>query len=295
MKLIDDLATERTKALYDLLLCEKGKRILLAQQETPSRRNHEQEMEYLLRVTGKLPAIRGLDFIHNDFDGVVARAKEWDARGGIVTICWHTGVDGIGYPESQAENPNFDELLTEGTAANQQLMNRWDEAAKALQLLQEANIPVLWRPFHEFDGKWFWWGKGDGANFIRLWRLMVRTFTEKYELHNLIWVLGYADWVPDGWYPGDDYCDVLGSDTYKGETTHADSLKKLEKLNNEKPLAFHECGLLPRVDAFYQDRAIWSWLMPWHSKWMMEDNSEERIREVYHDERMITLDRLPTF
>lgn len=295
MQLIDAQATERTKALYALLLREKGKRILLAQQESPSRGKHDQELDFLLRTTGKLPAIRGLDFIHNDFAGVTARAKEWDARGGIVTICWHTGVEGIGYPESKEEAPDFDQLLTEGTPAHTLLMSRWEQAAQALQELQAANIPVLWRPFHEFDGKWFWWGKGGADSFIRLWQLMVRTFTETYGLHNLIWVLGYADWVPDGWYPGDTYCDVLGSDTYHGETTHAASMRRLEKLNSEKPLTFHECGLLPPVDAFYQEQAVWSWLMPWHSKWLMEDQTEERIREVYHDERMITLDRLPAF
>ena len=47
-----------------------------------------------------------------------------------------------------------------------------DKAAEALQELKEENIPVLWRPFHEFDGAWFWWGKGGSENFKKLWIMM---------------------------------------------------------------------------------------------------------------------------
>ena len=43
-----------------------------------------------------------------------------------------------------------------------------DQVAEELKKLQEANVPVLWRPFHEFDGGWFRWGKGGKDNFIKL-------------------------------------------------------------------------------------------------------------------------------
>jgi len=285
----------RTQSLYGLIRANGGKRILLAQQESPRRDFSDAEMDYLLRTTGRLPAVRGLDFIHNDFRGVVERAVRWNDRGGIVTICWHTGVSGIGYPDSKDEFPDFDALLTAGTPENALLRRRWEDAALALRRLQDMDIPVLWRPFHEFDGQWFWWGKGGGARFIALWRMMHDCFTREYGLNNLLWVLGYADDVRHGWYPGDDCCDILGSDTYRGVTTHASSFRRLRAINEEKPLAFHECGKLPAPDDFFRDRAVWSWVMPWHSRWLMQDNTPERICQIYRDERMITLDELKGF
>lgn len=292
MMLADRQAIPQAQALYRSLLAWKGQYILLAQQESPMRGMAGQEMDFLQRVTGRLPAVRGLDFIHNDFDGCVARAKEWHSRGGLVTICWHTGVEGTGYPESQAESPDFSRLLTPGTPEHDLLLRRWDAAADALLQLQQDGIPVLWRPFHEFDGRWFWWGKGGPEHFITLWRMMFDHFTHVRGLHNLIWVLGYAGPVTDGWYPGDDVCDILGSDTYDKESTHTAAWERLRKLNAEKPLAFHECGVLPVPDAFFREGVVWSWVMPWHSTWLMQDNDEARLRAIYDDERYITLDKL---
>lgn len=252
-------------------------------------------MDYILQTTGRLPAIRGMDYIHNDFAGVNDRAIRWNDQGGIVSICWHTGVDGIGYPESKDENPDIDRLLAPDTSEHRQLMRRWEEAAQALAQLRDRDIPVLWRPFHEFDGGWFWWGKQGGEAFIRLWQMMVNTFTVDYGLNNLIWVLGYADDVRDGWYPGDQYCDILGADTYRGCTTHAGSFQRLRTLNTDKPLAFHEIGQLPDVSRFFQDHAVWSWVMPWHTRWLTEDNPADMLKAWYHDDRTLTLDRLPHF
>lgn len=144
MKLCDPQASGRTQSLYSLLEGEQGKRILTAQQESPSRHDHDAEINYLLKTTGRLPAIRGLDFIHQDFGGVVERALDWNSRGGIVSICWHTGVIGTGYPESQSEKPDPVPLLTPGTPGNTHLLQRWDEAASALRRLAEADVPAQW-------------------------------------------------------------------------------------------------------------------------------------------------------
>ncbi len=279
--LTDPDASARTRRLYALLRSGEGRRILTAQQEGPGRMGHEREMEFLKDLTGHLPAIRGLDFIHNDFDGVTERALRWNDAGGIVTVCWHTGVEGIGYPESKEEAPDIDALLTKGSAANGRLMRRWEGAASALLKMQAADVPVLWRPFHEFDGGWFWWGKGGGSRFIALWREMRRVFTGEYGLHNLIWVLGYADFVPDGWYPGDGECDIVGSDTYRGETVHRDAYDRLGRLCPGKMRCFHECGRLPLPETFLEEGAPWLYVMPWHGRWLTEDNPPERIRAFY--------------
>ena len=292
--LVNPNATPRAQALYRLILDMQGQRMIVGQQESPRRGFHWRELEWVEAVTGVLPAMLGLDFIHDDYDGVVERARIWNDRGGMVTVCWHTGVQGIDYPASKDEAPDFDRLLTPGTAENGQLRRRWDDAARALLRLRDADIPVLWRPFHEFDGQWFWWGKGGGEAFIALWQAMFRCFTEEYGLNNLIWVLGYADDVRDGWNPGEAFFDIAGSDTYRGETTHAASYARLRAMFPDRPLAFHECGMMPLPRTFLDEGAPWSWLMPWHGGCLI-GNGPARFRDVYRDPISVTLDRMPGF
>jgi len=284
----------RKQSLTALLQAEEGRRILLAQQETPNTGFSDREIEWIQAVTGELPAIRGLDFIHDDYEGVTDRAKRWNDLGGIVTICWHTGIEGNSYPASKDENPDWDKLFTPGTEENGLLLSRWDRAAAALEKLQEADIPVLWRPFHEFDGQWFWWGKAGGEAFRTLWRMMHDYFEKDRGLRNLIWVLGYSGEVKDGWEVDPALFDAVGSDTYSRETVHPEAYRRLKQLYPGKLLAFHECGLIPPPDAFFSEGCPWSWIMPWHSGFLM-NNHPARIAEAYRDERMIPLSRLPKF
>ena len=284
---------EKTTAVFEYLRDNFGKKMLSAQQESTWMDSADYEMDYLMKVTGKLPAIRGLDFMNDDFKGVAERAIAWDEKGGLVTICWHTGVEISGYEESKKEKPNFEKLLTPGTEEYNTLMESWDKAAKTLQTLRDANVPVLWRPFHEFDGKWFWWGKGGGENFVKLWRLMHDKFTNEYGLDNLIWVLGYSEKMRDGWYPGDEYVDIIGSDNYAKGTTNKNAWNKLTEITS-KPMAFHECSILPPVSKFENDGTIWSWFMLWHTTWLT-DNKDERLKEVFQSDLVITLDELPKF
>ncbi len=284
----------RKQSLLDLLRTMEGQRILLAQQESPNKGFSDRENEWIQAVTGELPAIRGLDFIHDDYDGVVDRARRWNDQGGIVTICWHTGVVDNTYPACKEENPDWGKLFTAGTEENGLLYSRWDRAAAALEQLQAADIPVLWRPFHEFDGRWFWWGKAGGESFRKLWGMMHEYFEKAHGLQNLIWVLGYSGGILPGWEVGPDLLDVVGSDTYSGETVHAEAYQRLKKLYPGKLLSFHECGLIPHPDAFFETGCTWSWIMPWHGNNLM-NNHPSRIAEAYHDERMVSLNRLPEF
>lgn len=285
-------ANEITQRTYDCICDMYGKKMLSCQQESTWMDSPDYEMNYIEETTGKLPAMRGLDFMNEDFDGVVRRSKEWWEKGGLVTICWHTGVDGKGYQESLNDNPDFDKLLTEGTNEYNSMIANWDKAAEALLELQEAGVPVLWRPFHEFDGQWFWWGKGGNENFIKLWQMMYDRYTKKFGLNNLIWVLGYSGEVKDGWYPGDEYCDIIGSDTYDN-STNASAWKKLEALGTDKPFAFHECGNLPRFNKFEDDGCMWSWFMVWHTD-HIKGNNVKNLTDIYNREEVITLDELPT-
>lgn len=284
-------ADEGAKRTYAYISDNFGKVMISCQQESTWMGSPDYEMDYIESVTGKLPAMRGLDFMNDDFDGVVQRSKEWHDKGGIVTICWHTGINGKGYQESLNDRPNFSKLLTEGTDEYNNMIANWDKAAKALQELRDAGVTVLWRPFHEFDGEWFWWGKGGAENFKKLWIMMYERFTNEFELNNLIWVLGYSGDVKSGWYPGDEYCDIIGSDTYDN-STNIKGWRLLNKVAENKPLAFHECGNVPAVEEFDKAKALWSWFMIWHTD-HIKNNDKANLKAVYNHEKVITLDELP--
>lgn len=284
-------ADVNAQRVYDYICDSFGTYMLSCQQESTWMTSPDYEMEIIEEATGKLPAMRGLDFMNDDFVGVVERSKEWHEKGGLVTICWHTGINGKGYTESLGDEPDFEKLLTPGTDEYNAMIANWDKAANALAQLRDAGIPVLWRPFHEFDGGWFWWGKGGSENFIKLWQMMYDRYTNEFDLTNLIWVLGYSGEVKSGWYPGDDYCDVIGSDTYNNSTNKA-AWRKLEAMDTGKPMAFHECGNVPSVEKFESDGDLWSWFMIWHTDFVVNQDMDN-LSAVYNSDRVITIDELP--
>lgn len=163
---------------------------------------------------------------------------------------------------------------------------------------RKKGVNVLWRPFHEFDGQWFWWGKGGAENFKRLWILMYDHFTEDLGLNNLIWVLGYSHNGKDmkKWYPGDEYCDIVGADSYEVAENGAEKrlytgVNKVAK--NRKPLWMHECGQIPTVEQL--EKTPWGSFMTWHTEWLIDTNTKESLNAIYNSDYVITLDELPSF
>lgn len=298
MKKQDFLLTDRAaqapaQELYRFLCLMGGKGILSGQQELPGNRNDWEELTYIEKVSGQLPAILGLDYIGNDFKGVNERAVRWHEKGGIVSICWHWGIPphGIGYRSSQ-ESVDMEELLTPGTELYQGLLDNLDAVAEALKELCRLEIPVLWRPLHEFDGAWFWWGKGGPDAFKRLWRLMYDRYTNFHGLHNLIWVLGYSGEKHEGWYPGDDVVDCIGGDAYT-EGIHEELYNWVkEQTDKPMPICHHENGPLPEPGLLAAKGIEWCWFLTWHSIHIHEQNSGDYVNYVFNHPYVVTLGRL---
>ena len=289
-------ATVAAQKLYDYLCSLSGNGCLSGQQESTWMGTPDYELNYVYDNTGKYPAIRGLDYMHDDFDGVNQRAIEWWNKGGIVTIMWHTGCDFYGeWSDAMADEiTDWDAVLTEGTEEYDAFVAGMDKAAEALLELQEAGVPVLWRPFHEFDGMWFWWGKGGTQNFIALWQLMYERYTNYWGLNNLIWVLPYSG---NGvgckyWYPGDAYCDIVGADSYNGGA-QPKLYELVDSISSTKPHCFHECGTNPTVEQLQE--TPWIWFMTWHTDHITGNNTPEDLNALYNSDYVITLDELPSF
>lgn len=125
---------------------------------------------------------------------VVDSAIRWDRSGGIVTMTFHEALPGrpltwanVQAKVSQAE---FNKYVTPGTAQYNLLIADLDKVAVSLKQLRDAGVPVLWRPYHEMNGDWFWWG--NKTNFNQLWNIMYDRFTNTHQLNNLLWV-----WSPN--------------------------------------------------------------------------------------------------
>ena len=292
-------ASAAAKSLYSYICSEYGKAIISGQQEsTWMSGGADYEMNYIKDASGKLPAMRGLDYMGDDFEGVNKRAKEWFEKGGIVTICWHCGSDfSRDYDASKADDLDWDKALTPGTDEYKALSEAMDKGAKALKELKDAGVPVIWRPFHEFDGAWFWWGKGGAENFKKLWKMMYEKYTNEWELDNLIWSLGFTASVPAEWYPGDEYVDIAGADTYVENDGSLIGMynKVVDVVGTETPVILHENGSIPNPENLVSDGAYWSSFMTWHTEWITDSkwNTKESIKSVYNSDYVITLDELP--
>lgn len=172
-----------------------------------------------------------------------------------------------------AKDNNFKiaEALQDGTWENVVLQADLAKLADYLKLLQDENIPVLFRPLHEASGGWFWWGAGTAEDYKALWKY-VFDYMGAAGVHNLIWVwtscLGDADW-----YPGDDYVDIIAYDWYPQNasvyhTSGKDAWDALLAISNKKMLTLGECGAIPQPEACAMDGAMWLWAMPWYGEHM---------------------------
>jgi len=266
------------------------------------------------RATGRWPAMIGLDYCiwqdrtkGPDMPGIDTRATNALASaywqdGGLVTLSWHA-PNPSGRSLKQ-KGPPLADLLRSGPR-HDRWMESLDAIAAGLQELQAAGIVVLWRPLHEMNGGWFWWGAQPPADYIAVWRHMVGYFTREKKLHNLIWVFGpnSGQQPPASYYPGDAYVDLTGLDAYTDDidADHIQGFPALESLG--KPAGFAEFGphaaSAPPGDYDYR-RLLEGigknfpharYFLCWDQKWNPAEN--QYAKEFYNDPRVITRDQIP--
>ncbi len=130
--------------------------------------------------TGRYPALFGQDFgfeAGQDKDSIearpalVAELKRQYRNGALVTLTWHavrpTDDEPVSFRQSvQGRLSDFEwrELLTQRTSLHDRWSAQVDVVAGYLRQLRDARVPVLWRPYHEMNGGWFWWGGRKGPD-----------------------------------------------------------------------------------------------------------------------------------
>jgi hypothetical protein len=286
-----------------------GKKIISGQQE--GRRGTNElcfELSYLTNNTGKLPALLAMDLLpytdtspHRDTQHRLARhAIDWcQNRRGIVEFCWHWRAPMNGN-EIYTKDTKFNlaRAMTAGTPENEALVRDLDKIAAELEVLRDARVPVLWRPLHEANGRWFWWGAQGPEPFKKLWRLMFEDFTAKHKLNNLIWVFSPgAETDLADWYPGDAYVDIIGQDHYPMDGNHRTAKDVFDELTafarGQKIIALSENGPIPDVNQLVREKAGWLFFTTWSGTMLTEKNTPEQLRQWFNHPYVLNLGDLP--
>jgi mannan endo-1,4-beta-mannosidase len=240
-------------------------------------------------------------------EALVRNAIRAHRNGFIVTLMWHACPPGMGDVcdgkaiWTLADRPSaeaWDALTTDGTPSNTAWKAQVDEIARYLKKLKKAKVPVLWRPYHEMNGVWFWWCSQKDGRFQKLWIQMFDRLVKHHALDNLIWVwntnaprdrandeaFAYADF-----FPGLEYVDVLAADVYREDwkPSHHDDLKALAR---GKPIALGEVGAAPSSETLAAQPA-WAWFMPWGNLGFLRDGPE-RLKALFEDPRILTKDEV---
>ena len=285
------------------------------------------------QASGKEPALVGFDLSGWNsppwgktyipvVEKTVEDAKAWWAKGGIVAMQLHwihpanpEGSAWIGVHGKKTASPPFyfEAAMKPGTKQNDELMRDLKGHADFLQKLAEARVPVLWRPFHEIEGGWFWWtDQEQPEHSAALYRFMFDYFVKERKLHNLIWVYNAALRCGKGkdgltavemrrrYYPGDAYVDIASIDVYPNEAlgigkpqndSYKASYDAMKHVAPSKLIALAECEAIPNPEKIAKGGPRWLYAMPWWG--VGTKHPAEWVKTSYAHEGMITLDQLP--
>ncbi|MBQ8107771.1 MAG: beta-mannosidase, partial [Ruminococcus sp.] len=231
--------------------------------------------------------------------GILKRAWEWAQKKGLITFTWHWFSPLGGRSKAFfTRNTDFDasNAVQEGTAEHAALISDLDYMAGLLRPFCDKQIPILWRPLHECEGDWFWWGAKGGEVFKKLYRIMYQRFTEIHRLNNLIWVWNGTQ---TECYPGDDVVDILSRDMYPEAHKHKpceEEYTGLRKVTQEQKITIiGEIGTLPNVDEIVKKQIGWASFMTWSQVFCLteEFTTFEYLKKLYDSPCSVTKEELP--
>ncbi|HME01350.1 MAG TPA: glycosyl hydrolase [Terriglobia bacterium] len=293
-------ATPEARALLKTICAVSGKGILTGQHNYPNQRSQDYDKVYA--ITAKYPAIWGSDFgftddedkdsiLHRDL--MIEEAKKQAAAGSIIYLCWHMlrptedepgqpGASWRGSVQARLTDDQWQELITSDTPLHQRWERYMDTAAQYLKQLQAAHIPVLWRPMHENNGNFFWWGGRPGpAGTAQLYREVYARMVHVHQLDNLIWVWNQNGPAPSGefynYFPGQQYADVISYDNYRDLRDRY--YYELLALADGKPIALGEVGIPPSAETL-KAQPQWAWFMVWAG--MVDDRIKTGYANPYY-------------
>lgn len=309
-------AAPETVELLRFLHRISGKHILSGQHNYPA--DKDQHTQAAAAIWGKAPAVFGKDLgfaRQGSKDSAYVRAevveelKEQYRRGALPTLCWHavppTADEPVAFklPKNSVPPPKlntvqgrltdaqYQELLTPGTRLHQRWCAQVDAIVPSLKQLEEARVPLLWRPYHEMNGPWFWWGGRRGPHgSAALYRMLYDRLVHHHQIKNLIWVWNVdrpeaPSLAFEECWPGSAYVDVLSFDCYyEFKQSYYDELLKLAY---GKPIALGEVGNNLTLEVL-QAQPRWTWWMAW-ADYGVRAEATNRFPRIVNDPRSWSL------
>jgi mannan endo-1,4-beta-mannosidase len=278
INLIDSKATNETKALYRNLYKLSEKHILFGHQHATEYGHGwygDDDRSDVKSVTGSHPAVIGVDFsgLSGRHDSLIEKEKislrkhiaATYNRGGVTTISWHflNPVSPGGFYWNDSVSLPAVKYIIPGGAQHDKykaILRNIGEFVNTIEGDDGKLVPMIFRPWHEFDGDWFWWGKAHCTTeeFTTLWKFTVSYLRDSINVHNFIYAFSpdckfnnEAQYLER--YPGNEWVDMLGVDNYAdfgrdGKYNLEAGIQKLTVISDyakksNKLAAFTETGL----------------------------------------------------
>lgn len=314
--------------LYNFLKENYGTNIVSAAQANVAWNINE--AEWVNQHTNKYPAMATFDYIHLPYSPAnwidysnIDFIKDWWNNNGIIAASWHwlvppteSETDPFNYTYKESTTFKASNISVEGTWENAVAKADLDKLATYLKLLQDNDIPIIWRPLHEAAGNiyefnngkaWFWWGTDGAEAYKTLWKFMFSHFKEK-GINNLIWVWT-TQTKDDAFYPGDEYVDIIGRDIYSNSDAVdiAAQFTSIQKAYPNKMITLSECGSVANISNQWNSNAKWSYFMPWYDYDRTNDINNANFSGTDHQhanaawwndalnqENVITRDEMPS-
>jgi mannan endo-1,4-beta-mannosidase len=276
------------------------------------------EDDFLAQATGRRASILGGDFMDyspsrtergadpkGHTEEMIAAAK----KGKIITMSWHWNapkglldsktkdaqgrtVDRSWYQGFYTEATTFDlkAALADPSGEDYRLLIRdIDVISRELKKFQAANVPVLWRPLHEAEGGWFWWGAKGPEPCKKLWRILHERMVRHHQLNNLIWVWNSES---EDWYPGDDTVDIVAVDRYpedRRDPLAGAFVRLLERFDGKKILAVAEFPGMMDAARMFRFGARWAYFVSWKGDLGPRGTDPAILKQTMGDRRVDSL------
>jgi len=233
VNIVDKNANKQTRYLYCNLKNQMDRSLLFGMQHATGYGvgwTNDDDRSDVKDVCGDFPAIYGedLNYLIQDKEVERFRYRITSAynRGAVITMSWHQlDPDNRHFYASEINNEKIVPQILPGGARHEDYKARLELAAEFFKSLRGKNgeaIPIIFRPYHEHIGTWFWWGVGHCtiAQYNLLWRFTVDYLHNTLNVHNLLWAISpNLEHVDEGdeyfeRFPGNDYVDIYGVDFY---------------------------------------------------------------------------------
>ena len=238
-QLVDDKATPETKALFINLKKIAATGIMFGHQHATEYGHGwsgDENRSDVKSVTGSHPAVIGVDFsglsgrpgavIEENKKTLRKNIADTYNRGGLTTVSWHFSnpvSPGDFYWNDTVSAPAVKFIIPGGSHHEKykDILKTIAELVKSIKGKDGKVVPMIFRPYHEFDGDWFWWGRSHctTGEFVDLWRFTVSYLRDSLQVHNFLYAFS-----PDNRfnseseflerYPGDEWVDMIGVDNY---------------------------------------------------------------------------------